>query len=118
MTQLQNQNPMEPMEDKEFIGQMAQLSSVEKLGSIEEGLNQLVSFGKQSHMYGMIGKEVYYTDSFGKAQSGIASAIELSNGLSHLKINDDSVGFDQIMEIKNPKDDQSIYDIGQNIKNR
>ncbi|MCZ4141354.1 flagellar hook capping protein, partial [Escherichia coli] len=28
ITQLQNQDPMQPMEDKEFIAQMAQFSSV------------------------------------------------------------------------------------------
>ena len=30
VTQLQNQNPLEPMENTEFIGQMAQFSSLEQ----------------------------------------------------------------------------------------
>ncbi|OMD05304.1 flagellar hook capping FlgD N-terminal domain-containing protein, partial [Paenibacillus odorifer] len=34
ITQLQNQDPMQPMEDKEFIAQMAQFTSVEQLMNI------------------------------------------------------------------------------------
>ncbi|MBE0343336.1 flagellar hook capping protein, partial [Paenibacillus sp. 28ISP30-2] len=41
ITQLQNQDPMQPLEDKEFIAQMAQFSSVEQLMNISTQLNPL-----------------------------------------------------------------------------
>ena len=41
-TQLQHQDPMSPMQDAEFIGQMAQFSSVEQLNSIGEQMGTLV----------------------------------------------------------------------------
>lgn len=34
MTQLSNQNPLNPLEDKDFIAQMAQFSSVESMSSM------------------------------------------------------------------------------------
>jgi flagellar basal-body rod modification protein FlgD len=41
-TQLQYQDPMSPMEDAEFIGQMAQFSSVEQLNTIGDQMEILV----------------------------------------------------------------------------
>ena len=36
--QLQNQDPLSPMSSQEFLSQMAQFTSVEKLSSIDENL--------------------------------------------------------------------------------
>lgn len=41
MTQLQNQDPLNPLEDKDFISQMAQFSSLEKLGNMETAITKL-----------------------------------------------------------------------------
>lgn len=63
MTQLQNQDPLNPMDDKEFIAQMATFSSLEQMMNMASSIdmlvqNQLISpVIKYSHM---IGKEVSY----------------------------------------------------------
>lgn len=63
MTQLQNQDPLNPMEDKDFIAQMATFSQLEQMMNMASSIdtlvhNQLVSPVIQySHM---IGKEVAY----------------------------------------------------------
>lgn len=65
MTQLQNQDPLNPMEDRDFIAQMASFSSLEQMMNMASSIdhlvqNQLVSPVIQySHM---IGKEVSYTN--------------------------------------------------------
>ncbi len=38
VTQLQNQDPLNPMEDKEFIAQMAQFSSLEQIQNLDKNL--------------------------------------------------------------------------------
>jgi flagellar basal-body rod modification protein FlgD len=43
MTQLQNQDPLNPMEDKEFISQMATFSSLEQMMQMTESINLLVN---------------------------------------------------------------------------
>jgi len=46
ITQLNNQDPLNPMEDKEFIAQMAQFSTLEQIQSMNktlEGTNSLIS---------------------------------------------------------------------------
>src|SRR5690625_5259322 len=63
MAQLQNQDPLNPLDDKDFIAQMATFSSLEQLMNMSESIdalvqNQLISpIVQYSHM---IGKEVTY----------------------------------------------------------
>ena len=54
VTQLQNQDPMNPMEDRDFIAQLAQFTSLEQMTQINE-------IGLQSYTYGMIGKNIIGT---------------------------------------------------------
>ena len=42
-TQLQNQDPMKPQENGEFLAQLATFSSLEKLTSIEASIKQLAA---------------------------------------------------------------------------
>jgi flagellar basal-body rod modification protein FlgD len=41
ITQLQNQNPLEPMKDTEFIAQMAQFSALEQMTQVKEEIRGL-----------------------------------------------------------------------------
>lgn len=43
MTQLQNQDPMNPLEDKDFIAQMAQFSSLEQMTNMNTTLTKLAT---------------------------------------------------------------------------
>ena len=63
MVQLQNQDPLNPMEDKEFISQMATFSSLEQIMNMSKSIDTLVQsqlvspIVQYSHM---IGKTVAY----------------------------------------------------------
>lgn len=61
ITQLQNQDPTSPMDDKEFIAQMAQFSSLEQMQNMTTAMENLLSSQQQTQMMsytGFIGKEV------------------------------------------------------------
>lgn len=60
-TQLQNQNPLDPMKNEEFVAQLAQFSQLEATTSMSESLNGLVgSLQKERMLTGasLIGKRV------------------------------------------------------------
>lgn len=52
VTQLKNQDPLNPMEDREFIAQMAQFSSLEQMQNLNENItsSQKVLLDHLSHM--------------------------------------------------------------------
>ncbi|MGM9948629.1 MAG: flagellar hook assembly protein FlgD [Lysinibacillus sp.] len=72
ITQLQNQDPTSPMDDKEFISQMAQFSSLEQMQNMTKAMESLLDSQKQTQLMSytsFVGKEVKWhevTDKLGK----------------------------------------------------
>lgn len=61
VAQLSHQDPLNPMDDKEFVAQLAQFTSLEQLTNISTGITDLNESAKQQQMssaVGYIGKEV------------------------------------------------------------
>lgn len=105
ITQLQNQDPMQPMEDKEFIAQMAQFSSVEQLMNIS---NQITAMSQSlGNVSGLIGKEITWKDegdaeNGGTAQlkSGIVDSILVKDGVQYASVGSVAIPLTKILEIK------------------
>ncbi len=117
MTQLQNQDPLNPMEDRDFIAQMASFSSLEQMmnmaGSIDMLVqNQLVSPVIQySHL---IGKKVTYEQE--NSGTGIKEvvtsevvAVSEKEGWAILELaNDEKVVADRIIRIEESTGEQNV----------
>lgn len=58
ITQLSHQDPTKPMEDKEFIAQMAQFSSLEQMTNMSEGFKDVADRLQASQAVGMLGRTV------------------------------------------------------------
>ena len=52
VTQFQYQDPLNPMEDKEFIAQLAQFSSLEQNMKLNENMENLLSLQQQQTVIG------------------------------------------------------------------
>jgi flagellar basal-body rod modification protein FlgD len=105
ITQLKNQDPMQPLEDKEFIAQMAQFTSLEQLKNMATDMNLLrQSLGMAS---GLIGKQVSWEgqDSFGATleKSGIVDAITFKDGIQYANVLGEEVSLDKLLKIQNPE---------------
>lgn len=113
ITQLQNQNPMQPMEDKEFIAQMAQFTSVEQLSNISGQLQNLSqSLGAVS---GLIGKQVSWIGTSegsneSGVQSGVVESIIIRDQVQYAVINDKEVALTDITQISDVKPEEKILE--------
>ncbi|MDA3901633.1 MAG: hypothetical protein PF637_14075 [Spirochaetes bacterium] len=62
VTELTHQDPTAPMQDKEFIAQMAQFSSLEQMNNVNTQMKELNSRGMVNEAYSLIGKRVQAFD--------------------------------------------------------
>ena len=92
VTQLQHQDPLAPMEDKEFISQMAQFTSLEQM----KNMNNAVQI-TQATSY--IGKQVTWADSQGTEQTGIVTAIRIVNSEPKVMIGAEAIELKKIMSV-------------------
>lgn len=58
ITQLQYQDPLNPLEDKEFIAQLAQFSSLEQMQNMNENLGTFLEMGLLYQAGTLVGREV------------------------------------------------------------
>ncbi|MGI6778760.1 MAG: flagellar hook capping FlgD N-terminal domain-containing protein [Acetivibrionales bacterium] len=97
VTQLKYQDPLEPMDDKEFISQMAQFSSLEQLQNMSK------SFA-DSKAFSLIGK--YVTASFVDSETstvryveGDVTNVKIANGNTYVVVDGQDVPVERIIEV-------------------
>ncbi|WP_374724035.1 flagellar hook assembly protein FlgD [Calidifontibacillus erzurumensis] len=118
MVQLQNQDPLNPMDDKEFIAQMAQFSTLEQITNMSNNFDKFIQFQKTNILasyVNWIGKEVDWeiiTRNFDENGNEIEPTIETGtgtikavqigeNGIVELKLDDGTIVYqDEIKAIK------------------
>jgi flagellar basal-body rod modification protein FlgD len=61
ITQLTHQDPTQPMEDREFIAQMAQFSTLEQMVNMGDDIGRVSGLIARSHALGLLGKVVTLT---------------------------------------------------------
>jgi len=82
IAQLKYQDPMEPQKDAEFIGQMAQFSSLEQLTQLNKTMTNFTGGGDTGSLAGsahLLGTEVSWSSN-GKNGTGIVQAVSMKNG--------------------------------------
>ena len=71
VTQLQNQNPLEPLDNNEMASQLAQFSQLQQLESMNTSFSEVLTDIQRAYAASLIGKEISFLADNG---SGIAEA--------------------------------------------
>lgn len=88
VTQLQYQDPLNPMDDKAFIAQMAQFSSLEQLMSMNKNMESMQKSRSLEQTYLFLGKTLRLSDPrTGDAEVGRVTEIVLSGDEPQLRVN-------------------------------
>jgi flagellar basal-body rod modification protein FlgD len=103
ITQLKYQDPSQPLQDKEFIAQMAQFTSVEQLSNMASEMKLLrQSLGITSDL---IGKTVSWQgkDSSGNSveKTGKVDSITFKDGNQFINVNGETITVNQLTKIAN-----------------
>ncbi|MBU5594962.1 flagellar hook assembly protein FlgD [Amphibacillus sp. MSJ-3] len=118
MTQIQNQDPLNPMDDREFISQMTTFSSLEQMINMNESISLLVNNQLMSPVIQyshLIGAEVNYyaiDEETGQVkepkeiETSEVVAISESNGYAVIELeNGVKIYTDEILRINQPSND-------------
>ncbi len=99
--QLQNQDPLKPMEDAQFMGQMAQFASLEQTKELNSTVTNLsTSLGFTSAQQ-FLGKNVTINDA-GTDVTGTVTGVMLVKGVPQIMVNDKSYSTDKVIAVALP----------------
>ncbi len=90
ITQLQNQDPMEPAKNEELLAQMSQISQLESSTQLQSTLKTLVQQNSLSSAGSMIGKLVKGKDAQGADMEGIVNSVKVEKGELFLELDSGS----------------------------
>lgn len=85
LTQLSYQDPLEPMDNQEFVAQLAQFSSLEQSRQQNENIESLLTLQSANQATGLLGKSVEVTTATGSVV-GQVTAISFEQGSPFLSI--------------------------------
>jgi flagellar basal-body rod modification protein FlgD len=85
-TQLQHQDPLNPMEDSEFMGQMAQFSTLEQITNMATANTAMADNLAFNKSVSLIGRTVTYLDADEQPQTGKVDRVTTTDGKPALTV--------------------------------
>ena len=95
IAELSNQDPLNPMEDREFISQMATFSSLEQMQNMNNTLTSIAEVNKFSAA-NYVGKAVAFTNDDGKQIAALVNAVWFDNGKTILDTTEGEVPLERV----------------------
>jgi flagellar basal-body rod modification protein FlgD len=103
ITELRAQDPMNTMDDKDFIAQLAQFSSLEQTSKMATGLNNLAMNSASTQAMDMIGKTVQYLDpETSDVLQGRVDSVKLTSDGPVLMIGEKELSLSDITGVDDP----------------
>jgi flagellar basal-body rod modification protein FlgD len=105
VTQLKNQNPMEPMKNKEFMGQMAQFNSLQQMQSLNSTMEKFINYQQLTQAGSLVGKKVEVLDSqTGESVAGVIEKVNITEDAPKFSINGSEYELGSIQEVLSGSD--------------
>lgn len=103
VAQLRNQDPLNPMEDREFISQLAQLNTLEQMERLNETMAAMAEMSMLAQAGNLIGLEVTArVPGSDETFTGVVSAVTLLEGIPYLTVGDALIKTSDIVNINRP----------------
>jgi flagellar basal-body rod modification protein FlgD len=105
LTQLQYQDPLKPMDNQQFMAQMAQFSTLQQTQQLTDRIDQLLSIQSATQSIGLLGRTVEVGSADGNV-SGQVTSLSLTDGAPSLSLKLPSgqvltgIGLSQIVSVK------------------
>ena len=99
VTQMRNQDPMQPVSDTEFIAQMAQFSSLEQTKTMSADITKLRQGNDFLQATNLLGKEVRLHLGDMEFTKGIVTDLNVKDGEARIIVGDKTYTLDQVTSV-------------------
>jgi flagellar basal-body rod modification protein FlgD len=98
-TQMQNQDPLQPMDDTAYLAQMAQFTSLQQMNTLTSTVAQLSSSQQNLGASSYLGKTVKMNDGNNSTVSGVVTSVDLSGTTPTLQVNGTSYPLTSLLSV-------------------
>lgn len=100
IAQLKNQDPLSPVDNSQFITQLASLNTVQGLQDLNASFGQQLKLQQLTEGANLIGKTIEYLPTGAtERRAGTVGSVEVQNGSFVLQVGSDQVTLDQIQSV-------------------
>ena len=99
VAQLQHQDPGNPMDSSQFMGQLAQFSSLEQMTNVATSIDKLTAATSVAQSVGLIGHDLIFDRADGTVGRGVADGILMQNGQVTVDVAGESISPDAITAV-------------------
>jgi flagellar basal-body rod modification protein FlgD len=99
IAQLKNQDPMKPMDDTQFVTQLAQFSALESMQSLQQEMGSVHQDQDFMKATLLIGKQVKATGADGTDLAGAVSEVHLVGGKVQVVIDGKTTDLSQVTSV-------------------
>ncbi len=98
--QLQYQNPMDPVSNKDMMVQLSQLSMTENMNNVADGFKEMLKMYRLSAGVDMVGRDVEFEGDDGVVRGGRVDEVIESDGKYRLVVGDEVVDIEKVIRVK------------------
>ncbi len=103
VAQLRNQDPLNPMQDREFIAQLAQLNALEQMQKVNETLSAMAELTTLGQVASFIGKQISGLErGTGKLVAGVVTEVTIIDGNVVLVVGGKQVEVRDVVSVSDP----------------
>ena len=99
--QLQNQDPIDPVKQEDFVAQLSQFSMLEGVEGLNTSFESMLKLQEISQGLSLVGKQVNYLNTTtGEMESGKVDEFFVDGGIVNLMVNGKPISVDLIAGVK------------------
>jgi len=99
VAQLQNQDPLEPMSNEDFLAQLAQFQTLEEMMATSRNTAAMVLGAKLSLAGGLIGRTIAAVNSDGLLITGVVERVSVDDGVPMLVVGGERLTVESVTEV-------------------
>lgn len=100
VSQLKNQNPLEPMKNDEFLAQTAQFQTLSEMQKLNKSMTAFMAQSQLNNASALIGKQVTALNSDGDTVTGVVSSVQLNGSDTLLEIDGKLVSLSGVSKVE------------------